>query len=248
MRTLAFAIAAFLLFLLPNSSADSIEKPNIILISIDTLLTTPAHMSIFTSLTPNVHKVVTIRSDRFFRKENGYLTFGLHGGAELTGSLGFDKGFDLYRQWGGYEQWRDLQELPKMLDSVQEAIKKSKLLGKPVYPKDMETKIDPNQLRKNFWNKINLGDQKQKDRIISLYDGGIYYSDYIFGELVKIFKEEKYYDNSIIILVSDHGEEFYEHKDKLHWRLFIETLHVPLIFKFPGNKYGGSIRSLIFYK
>ena len=54
-----------------------------------------------------------------------------------------------------------------------------------------------------------------------------------------MLKREGEYDKSLIAVVSDHGEEFWEHGDTTHKHLFIETLHVPLLIKFPGGKYGG---------
>jgi len=95
--------------------------------------------------------------------------------------------------------------------------------------------------RSSFWNNVNLCDPEHLKHITALYDGGVYYSDYIFNEVMKILKEKDLYDKSLVILLSDHGEEFFEHGDKLHWRLLIETLHVPLIIKFPGNKLAGKI-------
>jgi len=44
-------------------------------------------------------------------------------------------------------------------------------------------------------------------------------------------REHDLYDNSIIILTSDHGEEFYEHRRLGHWAMYDELLRVPLIIK-----------------
>lgn len=73
----------------------------------------------------------------------------------------------------------------------------------------------------------------------ALYDAGVNYADWIFGGIVALLKKNGSYDNSLIAVVSDHGEEFWEHGDTGHKHLFVETLHVPLLIKFPGGKYGG---------
>jgi len=245
--------------------------------------TAPAHMSIFTSLTPAVHKVRSFHENVTFKrldeqietlpvvmKKNGYLTIGLHGGGNVAGELGFDKGFDTYR-----DEWGVLSSLTERIDGVRKAIKESKEKNKPLFlflhhyichdpylnapekfglhflskkadglpvrREDILRSDDFLTVRNSFWKNVNLNNPRHRNHIISLYDGGVYYSDYLFGKLIETLKEENYYDNSIIILLSDHGEEFYEHQDNLHWRLFIETLHVPLICKFPAGMYGKRI-------
>lgn len=90
-----------------------------------------------------------------------------------------------------------------------------------------------------FWKSIDLNNLQHKKLIVGLYDSTIRYADYIFGQVLEILKKEKIYDNTIIILLSDHGEEFNEHGGKTHGRLFIEALRVPLIIKFLRNKYRG---------
>jgi len=61
--------------------------------------------------------------------------------------------------------------------------------------------------------EINYILVKKRDREILLnqYKNAIYYDDYLFGKIIKTLKEQKVYNNSIIILLSDHGEEFYEY-------------------------------------
>lgn len=92
-----------------------------------------------------------------------------------------------------------------------------------------------------FWAGVDLDIPQDYNRIISLYDGGIYYSDYVFKKVIDALKEEGIYDNSVIILLSDHGEEFNEHGGTRHGRLWVEHLHVPLIIKLPNNKHAGTI-------
>ncbi len=95
----------------------------------------------------------------------------------------------------------------------------------------------PNE--ESFWDKFNLSDPEHLRHLIALYDGSILYSDHIFGEVLEILREEGIYDRSLIILTSDHGEEFYEHGGYRHWKLFTEHLQVPLIIKFPGSEFAG---------
>ncbi len=70
--------------------------------------------------------------------------------------------------------------------------------------------------------------------IIDLYDGGILYTDNYIGQFMNKLKELEIYDKTMIVLTADHGEEFREHGHFLHDQLYEETMHVPLIVKFPG--------------
>ena len=53
-------------------------------------------------------------------------------------------------------------------------------------------------------------------------------------------KAEGHYDNTVIIITSDHGEEFFEHGGWWHGTtLFEEQIHVPLIIKLPNQEQAG---------
>jgi arylsulfatase A-like enzyme len=67
--------------------------------------------------------------------------------------------------------------------------------------------------------------------------------DAAFGELLAVLKREGLYDETMIVLTSDHGEEFGE-RGKVGWHshtLFDELLHVPLIIKFPESRFAGAV-------
>jgi arylsulfatase A-like enzyme len=50
------------------------------------------------------------------------------------------------------------------------------------------------------------------------------------------------YDNALIILVSDHGEEFYDHGGWWHGQtLYDELIRVPMAVKLPGNLRAGEL-------
>jgi arylsulfatase A-like enzyme len=70
----------------------------------------------------------------------------------------------------------------------------------------------------------------------ALYDGEIAYLDQHLTELFAWLKAEALYDQTMIILTSDHGEEFYEHQGWWHGTtLYEEQIHVPLIIKYPAG-------------
>ena len=76
-------------------------------------------------------------------------------------------------------------------------------------------------------------DPEALSNLVALYDSEINYVDSYIGELIHRFELDK---NTLIIITSDHGEEFLE-KGKLgHGKnLYRETINIPLIVKLPQS-------------
>ncbi|MBN2312134.1 MAG: sulfatase [Candidatus Hydrogenedentes bacterium] len=89
----------------------------------------------------------------------------------------------------------------------------------------------------------DLGDRAQYERILDLYDGEIAYTDMQLGRLIERLKAEGEYDNTLIVVLSDHGEQLGEHGHVGHgYSLFEQELRVPLVVKLPGNAHRGEQR------
>ncbi len=68
-----------------------------------------------------------------------------------------------------------------------------------------------------------------------LYDGCVRYVDSQIGSLIAGIRELGLWDGCLVLLVSDHGESFWEHDALLHGtNLFEEELRVPLILRLPA--------------
>lgn len=77
--------------------------------------------------------------------------------------------------------------------------------------------------------------------MIDAYDGEIAYTDAQFGKLIAGLKEQGQYDNTAILVIADHGEQFMEHGELDHGRsLHEEELRVPCILKLPGGELAGT--------
>lgn len=73
-----------------------------------------------------------------------------------------------------------------------------------------------------------------------LYDAEVAANDRSFGELLERLKKDGLYESSLIVMVSDHGEEFHEHGLWRHGRtLYEEQLEVPLVMHLPGGEKRG---------
>lgn len=71
--------------------------------------------------------------------------------------------------------------------------------------------------------------------IDALYEGDIRHADEELHRVVDALKRKGIWDDTVFILVSDHGEEFYDHGNWFHGQsLYDELVRVPLIVHIPG--------------
>jgi choline-sulfatase len=104
-------------------------------------------------------------------------------------------------------------------------------------------------------NEINMYDDREDEayprypgkaenmrglrRIIDGYDTGILYVDYLVGQIFKALRRKGIFDDTAVIITSDHGENFgelgiyAEHGTADH-----ATCRIPMIIKWPGSKKG----------
>jgi len=69
---------------------------------------------------------------------------------------------------------------------------------------------------------------------IDRYDGEVAFCDHSFEQLVTKLKQLEIVEDTLIVLVSDHGEEFWEHGFTAHGHsLYQELLHVVMLFWSP---------------
>jgi len=85
--------------------------------------------------------------------------------------------------------------------------------------------------------------------LVDLYDDEIRYFDGVFRRLIKNLEDRDLLDRTLIIISSDHGEEFLEHGQIKHCRGVWDTVtRVPLIFRFPGvdggHRFGNAVQNL----
>ncbi len=73
-------------------------------------------------------------------------------------------------------------------------------------------------------------------RLIDLYDAEILANDAAFGQLMDELEARGMLDNSWVVVLSDHGEEFFDHGGWQHGHsLFVEQLAIPLLIRPPGG-------------
>jgi arylsulfatase A-like enzyme len=86
---------------------------------------------------------------------------------------------------------------------------------------------DLSELRRD-WSR------EQIEAAINAYDGAIAYLDQQLGLLFDRLREEHLLENTIVVVTSDHGEQFGEHGLFVHGNsLYWPSLNVPLVIVFP---------------
>ncbi len=82
--------------------------------------------------------------------------------------------------------------------------------------------------------------EEYRDDFLALYDAEIAQNDAALGFALDWLRERGRYRQTMVLFLSDHGEEFWEHEAFGHgWDLFEEVLHVPLVVKPAGDGPGG---------
>ena len=92
-----------------------------------------------------------------------------------------------------------------------------------------------------FPQRRSLEELSEEDRrfIRDRYDENVAFADAQVGALLSMLDAADRYKDSLVILLSDHGEAFLEHDRFLHSRmLFREFLRVPLVIKWPQKAPG----------
>lgn len=87
---------------------------------------------------------------------------------------------------------------------------------------------------------------RQRDIVKGAYDNCLEYLDDQVGMLLKFLRQSPEWQNTIVIITSDHGDEFGGHGKYNHGRnLYRAVLHVPLIIAGPGVPQGVRISHVV---
>jgi len=221
--------------------------------------TIPAHASIFTGLHTISHGAsqenVVLDTDLTtlaeILSENGYSTVGIIGNPNLDDSRNYGQGFQKY-----YELWNEVRILTG--NSGYFFFKKY-LAGhdkaKPffMFINFIEAHQPYNssqnfyhqflsdssiQLESNEWTDYFLKRREfssaEMEHLRELYDAEILYVDYWIGQMIDLLKKEHLWDDTVLIVTSDHGENFGEHDMVDHaFSLHEPVIRIPLLIHYP---------------
>jgi len=201
-------------------------------------------------------------------KNNGYVTGGFTGDAGVGAQFGFKQGFDTYFEtetFGGFKG-----SIPKALDWLTQNKDKPfflflhgydvhgqhvpaagfdyRYVTKPYTGKYTGSKVEQAKLREEGLangGKLNLSNQ-DVSFWRAIYDEKINDMDSEFKQFMDQVKSMNLLDNTVIIVMSDHGTEFYEHKSIDHGAtLYGELVDVLFAIRQPGQKSGQKNNQLV---
>lgn len=187
--------------------------------------------------------------------------FSFNGGGNVAADYGFFRGFDLYQE--NPDDCLDPLPARRLFRQV-----RAHLLAQPLpaafyflhtYHVHLPYRpsrralaaIAPGQAPRSFDFQRDLGgiagifrpcERRALEEARALYDAEVLDFDNEFGGFIDFLRSRRLYDSSLIVLTSDHGEEFLEHGSWAHGTGLHDTqLRVPLIIKFPGRMHAGRV-------
>jgi arylsulfatase A-like enzyme len=195
--------------------------------------------------------------------ERGYATGGLTHHARLSRAAGFGRGFDRYEHPRGAED--DYADASELFAWLREWLASGPprpffvflhaMNPHPPYrvPPDHRADLLGHPPARDFrWNdpivtgirrgrialRIRFG-RAQLQSLVEQYDTAVRYTTDRVGEMLELLRRTGVYDGALVVVVSDHGEELFDHGgfghgDSLHG----EQLHVPLYVKLPHQHQG----------
>ena len=91
----------------------------------------------------------------------------------------------------------------------------------------------------SYWNRGDLGASRLRRHckdVIALYDAGIRWVDAQVARLVETLRGLGVWENCVMALTADHGEEFLDHGGRYHppSKVSEELVRVPLLLRAPG--------------
>jgi len=79
-----------------------------------------------------------------------------------------------------------------------------------------------------------------------MYDAEVAYQDHLLSELLEMLSSPERRENTMVVLVADHGEMLGEHQLMGHgFGVYQELIQVPLIMRLPGQEQYGRVSQLV---
>jgi arylsulfatase A-like enzyme len=221
--------------------------------------TLPAHASLMTSTVPSVHGATSSKvglSPEWpglprLLADAGYFTQAMVTHVYLAKEYGFGEGFDRHRY---FPETRAAEVTDQAIHFLEARGDSDFFLFLHYYdphwhydpPAPYDRAFDPTyqgEATGVWWDFKELGpesiDPRDLHHIRALYDGEILYTDRQVERLFQEMKRLEVFENALVVVTSDHGEEFLDHGQWEHQKtLYEEQLRIPLLVKLPNGHAG----------
>ena len=219
--------------------------------------TAPSMVSLFTSTYPISHGVIhglQFRAELIKRKQysqavfsdelttlpeilkkQGYTTFGVSSNHNLQAKFGFARGLDYFKYQGYHLGSATAKHINELVYLWEDKIKKADKYFLWIHYMDPHSQYNARApWVEHYIPQALTNDELQvQSNLVAPYDSEINYVDSYVGELIQKFDLDR---NTLLIITSDHGEQFLEHGHIGHaWNLHQEEIHVPLIIQLPDG-------------
>lgn len=98
---------------------------------------------------------------------------------------------------------------------------------------------------KQFLDRVAPPVGTKREKLRAIYDMEIQYMDHHIGRVFDYLEERDQFDQTIVVIVSDHGEGLGDHNWWTHGILYQEQIHAPLIVRAPGTPPGRRVPHLV---
>jgi arylsulfatase A-like enzyme len=194
-------------------------------------------------------------------RDNGYHTAAITTNPWISRNTGLDQGFDTFKRLrvgkGGESapapelngkalEWlTTLSAEPFFLFLHYMDVHGPYLPPEPYRSMFSDPETPPRLLtdREKKWipRYLKIDGAETLDVYIDRYDGQIRFWDDHFAELMERLASGGFLDNTIILVTSDHGEEFLDHGGWNHGpKLYEEQIAVPMIMRLPADRHRAS--------
>lgn len=225
--------------------------------------TAPSQMSLMTSLYPREHGFfgtdVRLSEDTPMLAEllsrGGLRTAAFVDGGYVSASFGFDRGFDRFEdQRGGFARIlpRAAQWIAENRDVPFFVFLHTYDIHAPYIPPEPYRGMFHDKPFRGRWKPTTKSlrlvahfgvpiSEERRQHALDSYDEGIRYVDDQLASFLSFLRTSRLLDDTLVIVLSDHGEEFGEHGSYLHWKIFYQpNLRIPLIVRMPGGSGAGA--------
>jgi hypothetical protein len=225
--------------------------------------TKPTCATILTGLHPNTHQTkwyrsklpskVMMISDHF--QNSGFKTAAFVANPWVSASFGFDRGWNHFTNYPREKRNDDVDEVVDDALAWIDYVEGDRFFlylhtmdpHRPYWP--------PEEWRKRYWSEeydgviergaafqtgaINSGElaltESDRRYLEALYDAEIAFNDHHFGRLIEGFKKRGLYDETAVLVIADHGEEFWDHGMIGHHNsLYEEMIHTVMVLRYPN--------------
>ncbi len=230
--------------------------------------TLPSVASLFTGLFPSRHNMglaehklpgAQVRTLAQFLTAAQYQTLAISHSHVASAAFGLDSGFDKFFLSNHLNGWQlRSQEIRRFLLMLLATADDSRPLFSYLHTVDPHAPYAPRGDDRQFARRTDgqlpekkyrpmpfileglIDNDREVEHLQALYLGEVLFADRQFGLFLDLLDQLSLLDGSLIILLSDHGEEFGEHGGFDHGRtVYEEMLRVPLMIQFPNPEWSG---------